>query len=127
VAHQVVGKAAVAGLTISQALTSSHIDGHVRSPDLVSQSHSHPPLYREAGECETKVKSVQKDMFAHPPRGSHRAIVVLSRRGLNEGSDGGRSQGSSLGSFPDPGTMRVAPPLDPSLGSTITKGQHLFF
>jgi hypothetical protein len=61
VAHQLVGKAAVAGLTISQALTSSHIEGDVRLPDLVSQSHSHPPLYREAGECETKVESVQKD------------------------------------------------------------------
>ena len=82
-AHQLVGKAAVAGLTISQALTSSHIEGRVRLPDLVSQSHSHPPLYREAGECETKVRSV-KDRFAHPPRGSHRAIVVLSRRGLKE-------------------------------------------
>jgi hypothetical protein len=81
VAHQLVGKLVVAGLTISQTLTSSHIEGDVRLPDLVSQSHSHPPLYREAGECETKVRSVQKNMFARAAQGSSSASGICAGRG----------------------------------------------
>ena len=101
-AHQVVGKAAVAGLTISQVLTSSHIEGDVRLPDLVSQSHSHPPLYREAGECETKVRSV-KDRFAHARQPSRNSRAESARLERNEGSDGDRSQGSPLGVPPGGG------------------------